>query len=68
MQLRALLRGALKDADLMPQCNILQLQCSAGFRADSAQARKSSSHCVLLISEQGVRVVLLREPRGRNSR
>ena len=32
MQLRALLRGALKDADLMPQCYILQLQRSAGFQ------------------------------------
>src|SRR4051812_34481799 len=24
----ALLRGALKDVDLMPQCNVLELQCS----------------------------------------
>ena len=32
MQARALLRGALKDADLMPECNILQLQRSAGFQ------------------------------------
>ena len=32
VQLRALLRRALKHADLMPQDNILQLQRSAGFQ------------------------------------
>ena len=32
LQPRALLCGALKNADLVPECNILQLQRSAGFQ------------------------------------
>jgi hypothetical protein len=44
MQLRALLRGALKDGDLVPQCNLLQLQGGAAFQTDEVPARNSASH------------------------
>ncbi|MBC8167883.1 MAG: hypothetical protein H7Y20_18695 [Bryobacteraceae bacterium] len=40
MQVRALLRGALKDADLTPQRNILQLQRSAGLQHGKGSAEE----------------------------